>query len=165
MSSDPPRPLAAALRDAPGAASLLDRWTTAQAVARVVAPLARTLAPGLDLADPGRCELRDGVLRVTVGSAAEAAKLRQAEPRFVAALAARGFAVYGMKTRVQAGGSNYPGQGSAPPSSPGVPFTAASADSVDAVRRSADAVHAPALAGALARLADTLAQHATRSRR
>jgi hypothetical protein len=164
MSSEAPRVLAAALREAPGAASLLDRWTTAQAVARVVAPLARGLAPGLDLADPGRCELRDGVLRVTVGSAAEAAKLRQAEPRFVAALAARGFAVYGMKTRVQAGGSTYPGQGSPTTSSSGEPFTAASAASVAAVQRGAGAVHAPALAGALARLADTLTRHAARSR-
>jgi hypothetical protein len=159
--SDSARVVADALRAAPATAALLTRWHTAQEVARVLVPLAQGLAPGLDLSDPGRCELREGVLLLTVASAAEAAKLRQAEPRFLAALAARGLAVYGMKTRVQAVGSTYPGQGSAAPSSSGSPFAAASAESVAAVERGAAAVHAPALQQALQRLAATLQRHRT----
>lgn len=160
--SDRARPVADALRESPAAAQLLDRWAASQAAAAVVAPLAADLAPGLDLRAPGACELRDGNLLLTVPSAAAAAKLRQIEPRLLAALAARGSAVYGMKTRVQAGATPYPGQGSPPPSSPGEPFAAASAAAVSAVRESAATVHAPALAHALRRLADTLTRHRAR---
>jgi hypothetical protein len=159
---DTTRPLAAALRDSP-AAALLDRWATAQAAAAIVAPLAQAVAARLDLRVPGACDLRDSVLHLAVPSAAEAAKLRQIEPRLIAALVAHGFAVYGMKVRVQAGATPYPGQGSPPGSSSGEPFTPASSASVAAVKHGAATLHAPALAQALDRLADALARHRARA--
>lgn len=153
--SSPARPVAAALRDSPGAAALLARWETSQAVLRILAPLVRSLAPGIALGS-GHCELRDGVLMITVESAAESAKMRQAAPRFVAALVAHGFPVYEMKTRVQAGATPYPGQGTAVPSSSEMQFPPVSARGIHAVEASASALPDSGLRHALRRLARTL---------
>lgn len=154
--SSPARPVAAALVDAPGAASLLARVEASQAAGRVLAPLVRALVPGLDLLPAGRCELRDAVLLITVDSAAEASKLRQAAPRLLAALASNGQQVYEMKTRVQAGISHYPGQGTAGDSSRGLDYPPVSATGVAAVRQAADQLPDSGLQRALGRLARTL---------
>lgn len=154
--ASPPRTVSAALRDAPGAASLLARWEASQAVSRVLAPVARSVAPGLDLHKPGCCELREGVLWIAVDSAAESAKLRQAAPRLLAELVSHGMQVYEMKTRVQAGNSTYPGQGTAGASSLGVDYPPVTARGVAAVQEAADHLPTSALQHALKRLATTL---------
>jgi len=154
--SRPARTVAAALRDSPDAAALLARWETAQAVSRVLAPLAHSLAPGMDLFVPGRCDLREGVLWITVESAAESAKLRQVAPRFLAALASHGFQVYEMKSRVQPGGTSYPGQGMTGASSPGLAFAPITDRGVGAVEAAARQLPESALQRALQRLAKTL---------
>ena len=59
----------------------------------------------------------DGVLRVATPSAAAAAKLRQFEPRLVAGLAARGWAVTRLRARTQPVG-DLPPVPSAPPRGP-----------------------------------------------
>jgi len=150
------RTVAAALRDSPGAAALLARWETAQAVSRVLAPVAQSVAPGMDLLVPGRCDLREGVLWITVESAAESAKLRQAAPRFLAALTSHGFEVYEMKSRVQAVGTTYPGQGMSEPSSTGLAFAPVTNQGVGAVEAAARQLPESALQRALQRLARTL---------
>jgi hypothetical protein len=150
-----PRPVAEALRESP-AAALLARCEAAREIGRLLAPLARTTAPGIDLLVPGRCELRDGVLWIAVESAAEAAKLRQAAPRLLAVLSAHGTRVYEMKTRVQAGDTSYPGQGTGPASSLGQPFAPVTDRGVMAVERAARQLPASALQQALQRLAVTL---------
>lgn len=150
------RPIADALRESPGAAALLARWETAQTVSRVLAPLARSVAPGLDLLTPGRCELRDAVLWIAVESAAESAKLRQAAPRLIAALSAHGLQVYEMKTRVQASGTSYPGQGREGISSPEMSFAPVTERGVAAVESAARQLPDSALQRALQRLAATL---------
>ena len=154
--SSPARPVGAALHDSPSIASLLTRLETSQAASRVLVPLARGLVPGLDLQSAGRCELRDAVLWITVDSAAEATKLRQAAPRMLAALATNGLQVYEMKTRVQAGNSPYPGQGTAGDSSRGLDYPPVSATGVAAVQQTADQLASSALKSALGRLARTL---------
>ena len=161
--ASPARPVAAALRDAPGAASLLARWEASQAISRVLAPLARSVAPGLNLLKPGCCELREGVLWIAVDSAAESAKLRQAAPRLLAELVSHGMQVYEMKTRVQAGNTTYPGQGTVGPSSPGLEYPPVTAHSVSAVQEAADHLPASALQSALKRLAATLNRRRERS--
>jgi hypothetical protein len=148
--------VAAALRDAPGTASLLARLEASQAASGILAPLVRGFAPGLDLQAAGRCELRDAVLWITVDSAAEAAKLRQAAPRLLAALASNGQQVYEMKTRVQAGKSPYPGQGTAGDSSRGLDYPPVSAAGVAAVQQAAEKLPVSGLRSALGRLARTL---------
>jgi hypothetical protein len=152
------RAVAEALRESPGAAALLARWEAAQAVSRLLAPLTRSIAPGLDLLAPGRCELRDGVVWIAVESAAESAKLRQATPRLLAALSTHGLQVYEIKTRVQAGGTSYPGQGRDEASSRGLPFAAVTDHGVSAVANAAQELPDSALARALRRLAATLAR-------
>ncbi len=127
-----------------------------QAISRVLAPVARSVAPGLDLLTPGRCELREGVLWIAVDSAAESAKLRQAVPRLLAELVAHGMQVYEMKTRVQAGNSTYPGQGTAGPSSIGLDYPPVTARGASAVQEAADHMPTSALQSALRRLAATL---------
>lgn len=150
------RPIAAGLRELPGPAALLERWETAQAIGRVLAPVARSVAPGIDLLAPGRCDLRDGVLWIAVQSAAESAKLRQAAPRMLAALSVNGWQVYEMKTRVQAGATSYPGQGTDPPSSPEMGFAAASDRGIAAVELVARQLPESPLQRAIERLAVTL---------
>jgi hypothetical protein len=157
--SNPPRAVADALREAPGAAGLLARWEAAQTIGRVLSPVMRSVAPGIASLAPGRCELRDGVVWIAVESAAESAKLRQATPRLLAALSAHGLQVYEIKTRVQAGGMSYPGHGRDPASSPGIPFAAVSDRGVGAVEDAARDLPDSALRRALQRLATTLARH------
>jgi hypothetical protein len=152
------RAIAEALRESPGAAALLARWETSQTISRLLAPVARSVAPGMDLLAPGRCELRDGVLWIAVDSAAESAKLRQATPRLLAALSTHGLQVYEIKTRVQAGGTSYPGQGREEASSTGLPFAAVTDRGVRAVEHAAEGLPDSALGRALRRLATTLAR-------
>lgn len=152
------RAIAEALRESPGAAALLARWETSQTVSRLVAPVARSVAPGMDLLAPGRCELRDGVVWIAVDSAAESAKLRQATPRLLAALSTHGLQVYEIRTRVQAGGTTYPGQGREEASSTGLPFAAVTDRGVGAVEQAAEELPDSALGRALRRLATTLAR-------
>jgi len=151
---DSARSAAAALRDSP-AAALLARWERSLEASGVVTPLARTIAPGLTLG-PGRCELLDGVLRITAASAAESAKLRQAAPRLLAALVAHGFQVYEMKISVQAGGTPYPGQGTPVASSPEMAFSRPSSRGITAVEIAARKLPESPLQQALRRLAATL---------
>ncbi|HQR21343.1 MAG TPA: hypothetical protein PKV98_10765 [Burkholderiaceae bacterium] len=124
----------------------------------MLAPLARSVAPGLDLLVPGRCELRDGVVWIAVESAAESAKLRQATPRMLASLSEHGLQVYEIKTRVQASGTSYPGQGRDEASSRGTPFSEVTNRGVSAVETAALEMPDSALARALRRLATTLAR-------
>mgnify|MGYP005813197269 CR=1 FL=1 len=170
-----PRTLAAALREAPGAAALLARCETAARIGRLLQPLVRNVAPGIDLLAPGRCELRDGVLWIAVQSAAESSKLRQAAPRLLAALAADGCQVYEMRTRVQPVATSYPGEGTDEASSfaqaqgargPGVgagglPFPPVTRGSADAVAAAAAPMPASPLRQALQRLARTLQRRST----
>jgi len=152
------RAIAEALRESPGAAALLARWETSQTISRLLAPVARSVAPSMDLLAPGRCELRDGVLWIAVDSAAESAKLRQATPRLLAALSTHGLQVYEIKTRVQAGGTSYPGQGREEASSTRQPFAAVTDRGVSAVEHAAEELPDSALGRALRRLATTLAR-------
>ncbi len=152
------RAIAEALRESPGAAALLARWETSQTISRLLAPIARSVAPSMDLLAPGRCELRDGVLWIAVDSAAESAKLRQATPRLLAALSTHGLQVYEIKTRVQAGGTSYPGQGREEASSTGQPFAAVTDRGVSAVEHAAEELPDSALGRALRRLATALAR-------
>jgi len=152
------RAIAEALRESPGAAALLARWETSQTISRLLAPVARSVAPGMDLLAPGRCELRDGVVWIAVDSAAESAKLRQATPRLLAALSTHGLQVYEIKTRVQAGGTSYPGQGREEASSTGLPFAPVTDRGVSAVEQAAEELPDSALGRALRRLATTLAR-------
>lgn len=152
------RAIAEALRESPGAAALLARWETSQTISRLLAPVARAVAPGMDLLAPGRCELRDGILWIAVDSAAESAKLRQSTPRLLAALSTHGLQVYEIKTRVQAGGTSYPGQGREEASSTGLPFAPVTDRGVSAVEHAAEELPDSALGRALRRLATTLAR-------
>lgn len=152
------RAIAEALRESPGAAALLARWETSQTISRLLAPIARSVAPGMDLLAPGRCELRDGVVWIAVDSAAESAKLRQATPRLLAALSTYGLQVYEIKTRVQAGGTSYPGQGREEASSTGLPFAPVTDRGVSAVEHAAEELPDSPLGRALRRLATTLAR-------
>jgi hypothetical protein len=161
--ASPARLVAATLRDAPGAASLLARWEASQAVSRVLAPLARSVLPSLDLQKPGCCELREGVLWIAVDSAAESAKLRQAAPRMLSEIISHGMQVYEMKTRVQAGNSTYPGQGTVGASSLGIDYPPVTAQGVAAVRDAADQLPISALQNALQRLAATLNRRCERA--
>jgi len=172
MSSQPsdPCPVAAALREAPGAAALLARCETSARIGRLLQPLVRPVAPGIDLLAPGRCELRDGVLWIAVHSAAESAKLRQAAPRLLAALAADGCQVYELRTRVQPVATSYPGEGTDEASSfaqsqgsadeggggRGLPFPPVTRRAADAVAAAAEPMPLSPLRHALQRLARTL---------
>jgi hypothetical protein len=98
---DPARPIAAALRDSPEAASLIARWEATQRAAQCIAPVCRSLASGFDPLVPGRCELRDAVLWLNPTSTAQAAKLRQAMPTLLSCLRSEGVQVYEIKFRVQ----------------------------------------------------------------
>lgn len=160
-SSRDPRPVADALREAPGAAALLARCETSARIGRLLQPLMRPVAPGLDLQAPGRCELRDGVLWIAVHSAAESAKLRQAAPRLLAALSADGCAVYELRTRVQPASTSYPTDGTADPSSSeaaqqGLPFPPITRRSAEAVAAAVGPMADSPLRRALARLGRTL---------
>ncbi|HTN47948.1 MAG TPA: hypothetical protein VMK32_00795 [Burkholderiaceae bacterium] len=156
MTPSPARPIADGLRESPGPAALLARYETARAIGRVLQPIARSVAPGIDLLAPGSCDLRDGVLWIAVRSAAESAKLRQAAPRMLATLTANGWQVYEMKTRVQAGITSYPGQGTAPPSSPEMGYSEATEQSIGAIESMMRKLPESPLKRAIERLAATL---------
>jgi len=163
-----PRSVAAALREAPGAAALLARCEAAARIGHLLQPLLRPVAPGLDLLAPGRCELRDGVLWIAVHSAAESAKLRQTAPRLLAALAADGCQVYELRTRVQPVATSYPGEGTDETSSfvqsqQGLPFPPISQRAAEAVAAAAAPLPDSPLRRALARLARTLKRRAAGS--
>lgn len=171
-----PRSLGAALREAPGAAALLSRCETSARIGRLLQPLMRPVAPGLDLQAPGRCELRDGVLWIAVQSAAETAKLRQSAPRLLAALAADGCQVYELRTRVQPVVTSYPGEGTDEASSfaqihgrqggsgsgGGLPFPPVTGGAADAVAAAAVPMPDTPLRRALQRLARTLKRRSGR---
>ena len=156
------RQLFATLRDSPEASSLLDRIELARRAGRLLAPLAESLSTGFDPTLPGRCELREDILRLTVDSPAQAAKLRQAAPRFLAALRSQGIQVYEMRTRVQPVDTCYPGQGTVPPSTPGEGFPPVGPETADAVAAAALSIHNGMLASALERLGLTLKRHGRR---
>lgn len=154
------RPIGAAFADSPETAALLARIGSAQRAADLIAPLAASLGCGFD-PKPGNCELRGGVLLLAVDSAAQAAKLRQAVPRFQAALSANGVQVYEIKLRVQAVASHYPGQGRERGSSSGTPFPPVSSQTAEGF--AADAARlGGALGAALRRLASALEHHSRR---
>lgn len=159
--ADSARPIGAALSDSPETAALLARVGSAQRAADLIAPLASSLGCGFD-PNLGNCELRGGVLLLAVDSAAQAAKLRQAVPRFQAALSANGVQVYEIRLRVQAVDSTYPGQGREQASSSATPFPPVSSQT--AGRFAADAARlGGALGAALRRLASALEHHSRRS--
>jgi hypothetical protein len=156
---DPARPLSAALRDAPGIAALLDRYEAAQHAARLIQPLARSLNCGFDPLAPGRCELRDGILRLNAETSAQSAKLRQTGPSFLIALRSAGIQVYEMKTFVQPVVTPYPGQGTHPPSSSAEPLPTVRETTAAGIATSAKGISNVGLAAALKRLARTLGRH------
>jgi hypothetical protein len=158
--SDKVRSIGAALSDAPETAALLARVESTRRAAELISPLALSLACGFDPRQ-GQCELRGGVLLLTVESSAQAAKLRQAVPRFQAALSANGIQVYELRIRVQAVGTPYPRQGRDEPSSSGLPFPPISTQTAE--RLAVDAARlGGTLGAALRRLASTLDGHSRR---
>jgi len=160
--NDPAQPLSRVLRNAPEAARLLARWEATQRAARVIAPACRSLASGFDPLEPGRCELRDALLWLTAPSTAQAAKLRQATPRLLSALAAEGLQVYEVRVRVQAGATGYPEQGSKPPSDADAAWLQPGPGAGDDVDRLARSVGESPLKRAVERLAATLKKRARR---
>lgn len=157
--SDPARPLGAALRDAPAIAALLDRVEAAQHAGRLIESLARSLHCGFDPLAPGRCELRDGILRLNADSSAQSAKLRQAGPSLLNALRSEGIQVYEVRTFVQPVVTPYPGQGTHPPSSSAKPLPAVREATAAGIAASANGISNRELAAALKRLARTLGRH------
>ena len=110
------RLIATALRDSPQAASLIARWEATQRAALASPPHVASLPASIPL-EPGVCELRGETLWLSLPSPSHSAKLRQAAPRLLSTLAADGFRVYEIKTRVQPAVTSYPGDGSPEPSS------------------------------------------------
>jgi hypothetical protein len=159
------RLIAAALRDSPQAASLIARWEATQRVALAIAPACRSVA-GFDPLEPGVCELRGETLWLSLPSPSHSAKLRQATPRLLSTLAADGFRVYEIKTRVQPAVTSYPGDGSPIPSShpgPGLPWPRSGQSAAAAVAALAESVKESPLKGAAQKLAATLKGRAGRS--
>lgn len=159
------RLIAAALRDSPQAASLIARWEATRRAALAIAPACRSVA-GFDPLEPGVCELRGETLWLSLPSPSHSAKLRQATPRLLSTLAADGFRVYEIKTRVQPAVTSYPGDGSPIPSSnagPGLPWPRSGQSAVAAVAALAESVKESPLKGAAQKLAATLRKRAGRS--
>ena len=145
------RLIAAALRDSPQAASLIARWEATQRAALAIAPACRSVA-GFDPSSPA-CANCAAKLWLTVPSPSHSAKLRQATPRLLSTLAADGFKVYEIKTRVQPAVTSYPGDRSPIPSStasPGLPWPRSDQSAAAAVAALAESVKVSA-EGALAR--------------
>jgi len=156
------RLIATALRDSPQAASLIARWESTQRAALAIAPACRLVA-GFDPLDPGVCELRGETLWLSLPSPSHSAKLRQAMPRLLSMLAADGFKVNEIKTRVQPAVTSYPGDGRAEPSSDasrGMPWPLSDESAVAAVAKLADSVADSPLKEAARRLAATLRKRA-----
>ncbi len=158
--SDPAQSLSSVLRSAPEAARLLARWEASQRAARVIAPVCRALASGFDPLAPGRCELREALLLLTATSTAQAAKLRQATPRGLSALAVEGIQIIDVRVRVQPGVTGYPEQGSAPASSPDAAWLKPGAGAGEQVDQLARQVRESPLKRAVERLAATLRKRA-----
>jgi hypothetical protein len=156
----PARPLADALRDAPESASLLARWEATQRAARCITPLCQSLAAGFDPMVAGLCELRDGVLLLTVPSASQCAKLKQAVPRLLTALGSDGNQVYGIRIRIKPGIMGYPEQGSSAEPNAELVWPRPSARAADAVSKLALTVGEGRLKEAAQKLARTLAKRA-----
>jgi hypothetical protein len=162
-----PRPIAAALRDSPHAAALIARWEASQRAALAIAPACRLVA-GIDSLEPGICELRGDILWLSLPSPSHSAKLRQAMPRLLSTLAADGFKVYEIKTRVQPAVTSYPGDGRLVASSassysiPRVPWPHSGQDAAAAVATLAESVPESPLKTAAQRLAATLRKRAGR---
>ena len=161
------RLIATALRDSPQAASLIARWEATQRAALAIAPACRVVA-GIDPLKPGVCELRGETLWLSLPSPSHSAKLRQATPRLLSTLAADGFRVYEIKTRVQPAVTSYPGDGSPEPSSSssdrsrGLPWPRTGKDAAVTVAELVDAVAQSPLKEAVRRLAATLRKRASR---
>ena len=160
--SNPARPLAAALRDAPEAARLLARVEATQRIARRIAPVCRSLASGFDPLIPGRCEWRDAVLWLTASSTAHAAKLRQATPRLLATLGEEGIQVYEIRVRVEPGITGDPEHGRQAPSSLDAAWLHPGASAGEEVSKLALTVRESPLKQAVLRLAATLKKRAKR---
>lgn len=139
---------------------LVARWEAAQRAARCIAPVCSNLAAGFDPLPPGHCELRDGVLWLTVESAAQSAKLRQAVPRLLSVLAADGQRVYEIKTRVQPRGSCYPGDGTAPIDEGDRRWLRPASSAADKVGELALTIEDSPLKSAVEKLANTLRRRA-----
>ena len=161
------RLIATALRDSPEAASLIARWEATQRAALAIAPACRLVA-GFDPLEPGVCELRGETLWLSLPSPSHSAKLRQAMPRLLSTLAADGFKVYEIKTRVQPAVTSYPGDGSSAPSSfpsdstRGVPWPQSGRRATAAVAALVESVRESPLKEAARKLAATLRRRATR---
>jgi hypothetical protein len=158
------RLIAAALRDSPQAASLIARWEATQRAALAIAPACRSVA-GFDPLEPGVCELRGETLWLSLPSPSHSAKLRQATPRLLSTLAADGFRVYEIKTRVQPAVTSYPGDGSPTPSSdasPGLAWPRSAQSAAAAIAALAESVGESPLKGAVQKLAATLQKRASR---
>ena len=156
------RLIAVALRDSPQAASLIARWEATQRAALVIAPACRSVA-GFDPLEPGVCELRGETLWLSLPSPSHSAKLRQATPRLLSTLAADGFRVYEIKTRVQPAVTSYPGDGSPTPSSDaslGLPWPRSGQSAAAAVAALAESVGESPLKAVAQKLAATLRKRA-----
>jgi hypothetical protein len=96
----PARPLTAALADSPAAVLLhrLERW---RSIAATIGPAAAAISPEFPSGDPRACELKDDLLVLNAGSAAQAAKLRQGLPQLLRLLHQRGAQVTEIRVRVQ----------------------------------------------------------------
>ena len=161
------RLIATALRDSPQAASLIARFEATQRAALAIAPACRLVA-GIDALQPGVCELRGETLWISLPSPSHSAKLRQATPRLLSTLAADGFKVYEIKTRVQPAVTSYPGDGSPEPSSHssspsrGLPWPPSGEKAAASVTALAESVGESPLKDAVGRLAATLRKRAPR---
>ena len=158
--SNPAKPLAEVLRATPETAQLLERWEATQRAARCIGPVCSSMASGFDPLLPGRCELRDGVLRLTASSTAQSAKLRQSVPRLLTTLGSAGFQVYEIHVRVEPGMTGYPEQGSAAPSSIDAGWLQPSGAAADTIWKFALTIKESPLKKAAERLAATLRKRA-----
>ncbi len=101
------------------AAALIAKCDHADQAARVItAVLAEATSPK-DASSPLFCQIREHVLLVSACSVAQAAKLRQALPRLLAAVQERGLNLSEIRIRVQPGPSAEPNSGGTPPSGAG----------------------------------------------
>ena len=161
------RLIATALRDSPEAASLIARFEATQRAALAIAPACRVVA-GIDATEPGVCELRGETLWLSLPSPSHSAKLRQATPRLLSTLAADGFRVYEIKTRVQPAVTSYPGNGRPERSSAssfpsrGLPWPGNGEQSAATVAELVGAVRDSPLKEAVRKLAATLRKRASR---
>jgi hypothetical protein len=141
---------------------LVVRWEASQRAARCIAAACSQLAAGFDPLAAGSCEVRDGVLWLTVGSAAQSAKLRQAVPRLLSLLGADGLPIYEIKTRVQPSGSCDPDRGAQCAADLDQRWLQPSSAVADTIGELALTVQDSPLKNAVERLAATLRKRARR---